>query len=100
MYARFGLFIAGEWRASAASTTAPVFSPVTEQSMGECPVASMTANIPIADTQTRSATSADRGRPDMIWPHGLSSSHHNDGAPMPPWCHAKARSTPNAVTDW
>ncbi|MCC6520098.1 MAG: aldehyde dehydrogenase family protein, partial [Tabrizicola sp.] len=52
MYARFGLFIAGEWRASAASTTAPVFSPVTEQSMGECPVAST------ADTEAALAAAA------------------------------------------
>ncbi len=41
MYARFGLFIAGEWRASVSGATAPVFSPVTEQSLGECPVASV-----------------------------------------------------------
>lgn len=40
MYARFGLFIDGAWRASADGATAPVFSPVTEQSLGDCPVAS------------------------------------------------------------
>ena len=40
MYARFGLFIAGQWQASATGATAPVFSPVTEQSLGDCPVAS------------------------------------------------------------
>lgn len=41
MYARFGLFIAGQWQASATGATAPVFSPVTEQSLGDCPVASV-----------------------------------------------------------
>ena len=41
MYARFGLFIDGAWRASADGATAPVFSPVTEQSLGDCPVASV-----------------------------------------------------------
>ncbi|MBP9181911.1 MAG: aldehyde dehydrogenase family protein [Fuscovulum sp.] len=39
MYARFGLFIAGEWRAALAGATAPVFSPVTEVSLGDCPQA-------------------------------------------------------------
>lgn len=41
MYSRFGLFIAGEWRASVTGGTVPVFSPVTEQSLGDCPVASV-----------------------------------------------------------
>jgi succinate-semialdehyde dehydrogenase / glutarate-semialdehyde dehydrogenase len=45
MYARFGLFIDGEWRASVTGATAPVFSPVTELSLGDCPVAS------VADTE-------------------------------------------------
>lgn len=45
MYARFGLFIAGQWQASVTGATAPVFSPVTEQSLGDCPVAS------VADTE-------------------------------------------------
>lgn len=45
MYSRFGLFIAGQWQASATGATAPVFSPVTEQSLGECPIAS------VADTE-------------------------------------------------
>ncbi|MBL4928945.1 NAD-dependent succinate-semialdehyde dehydrogenase [Fuscibacter oryzae] len=45
MYSRFGLFIDGAWRPSADGETAPVFSPVTEQSLGDCPVAS------VADTQ-------------------------------------------------
>lgn len=39
MYAPFGLFIAGEWRGSVSGATAPVFSPVTELSLGDCPVA-------------------------------------------------------------
>lgn len=39
MYASFGLFIAGKWRGSVSGATAPVFSPVTELSLGECPVA-------------------------------------------------------------
>ena len=45
MYARFGLFIAGQWQASVTGATAPVFSPVTEQSLGDCSVAS------VADTE-------------------------------------------------
>jgi succinate-semialdehyde dehydrogenase/glutarate-semialdehyde dehydrogenase len=40
MYRQFGLFIAGQWQASVSGATAPVFSPVTEQSLGDCPVAS------------------------------------------------------------
>lgn len=39
MYSPFGLFIAGEWRTSCAGTAAPVISPVTELSLGDCPVA-------------------------------------------------------------
>jgi succinate-semialdehyde dehydrogenase / glutarate-semialdehyde dehydrogenase len=39
MYAPFGLFIAGDWRGSVSGATAPVFSPVTELSLGDCPVA-------------------------------------------------------------
>lgn len=54
MYARFGLFIDGAWRASADGVTAPVFSPVTEQSLGDCPVASA------ADTEAALA-SAEAG---------------------------------------
>ena len=41
MYDHFGLFIDGAWRSSADGATSPVFSPVTEQSLGECPVASV-----------------------------------------------------------
>jgi succinate-semialdehyde dehydrogenase / glutarate-semialdehyde dehydrogenase len=52
MYARFGLFIDGAWRASADGATAPVFSPVTEQSLGGCPVASNT------DTEAALASAA------------------------------------------
>ena len=52
MYARFGLFIAGEWRASVSGVTAPVFSPATEQALGECPVAS------VADTEAALAAAA------------------------------------------
>jgi succinate-semialdehyde dehydrogenase/glutarate-semialdehyde dehydrogenase len=40
MYSRFGLFIAGQWQPSVSGVTAPVFSPVTEQSLGDCPAAS------------------------------------------------------------
>lgn len=39
MYENFGLFIAGAWRAASGGATAPVFSPVTEQALGQCPVA-------------------------------------------------------------
>ena len=39
MYDRFGLFIGGAWQKSHSGATAPVFSPVTEQPLGDCPVA-------------------------------------------------------------
>ena len=52
MYARFGLFIDGEWRASVTGATSPVFSPVTEQSLGDCPLAS------VADTEAALAAAA------------------------------------------
>ncbi|MES2915069.1 MAG: NAD-dependent succinate-semialdehyde dehydrogenase [Pseudomonadota bacterium] len=52
MYARFGLFIDGTWRAAADGRTSAVFSPVTEQSLGECPVASVT------DTEAALASAA------------------------------------------
>lgn len=52
MYSRFGLFIAGQWQASVTGATAPVFSPVTEQSLGDCPVAS------VADTEAAIAAAA------------------------------------------
>src|SRR5918996_3681715 len=41
MYQRYGLFIDGEWRAASGGQTAPVLSPVTEKSLGEAPVASL-----------------------------------------------------------
>lgn len=40
MYRQYGLFIGGQWQAGRSAATAPVFSPVTEQSLGDCPVAS------------------------------------------------------------
>jgi succinate-semialdehyde dehydrogenase/glutarate-semialdehyde dehydrogenase len=40
MYTQYGLFIGGTWQASVTGATAPVFSPVTEQSLGDCPSAS------------------------------------------------------------
>lgn len=52
MYARFGLFIDGAWRPSLDGATAPVFSPVTEQSLGDCPVAS------VADTEAALVSAA------------------------------------------
>ena len=52
MYQRFGLFIGGQWRASVSGATAPVFSPVTEQSLGDCPVAA------VADTEAALAAAA------------------------------------------
>jgi succinate-semialdehyde dehydrogenase/glutarate-semialdehyde dehydrogenase len=39
-YRDFGLFVDGGWRQSQSGTTAPVHSPVTERSLGDCPVAS------------------------------------------------------------
>ncbi len=45
MYERFGLFIGGAWRPAAGGAKTPVASPVTEQPVGEAPVAS------VADTE-------------------------------------------------
>ena len=45
MYERFGLFIGGAWRPAADGTKTPVPSPVTEQTVGEVPEAS------VADTE-------------------------------------------------
>jgi succinate-semialdehyde dehydrogenase / glutarate-semialdehyde dehydrogenase len=39
MYAQFGLFVDGSWRAATGGGTAPVMSPVTERLLGEVPVA-------------------------------------------------------------
>ena len=52
MYERFGLFIGGEWRGAADRRTSAVYSPVTEQSLGDCPVAS------VADTEAALAAAA------------------------------------------
>ena len=54
MYARFGLFIGGAWAKPLDGQCIPVISPVTEDSLGECPVAS------VADTEAAIA-SADAG---------------------------------------
>jgi succinate-semialdehyde dehydrogenase / glutarate-semialdehyde dehydrogenase len=40
MYDRFGLFIGNAWQPGQSGVTAPVFSPVTERPLGDCPVAS------------------------------------------------------------
>jgi succinate-semialdehyde dehydrogenase/glutarate-semialdehyde dehydrogenase len=45
MYQRFGLFVAGEWRQAKSGAKAAVISPVTGDSLGEAPVAS------VADTE-------------------------------------------------
>ena len=50
MYDRFGLFINGAWTAAADGATAPVFSPVTEQALGNVPVAG------VADTEAAKHT--------------------------------------------
>ncbi len=52
MYDRFGLFINGAWTAAADGATAPVFSPVTEQALGNVPVAG------VADTEAAIASAA------------------------------------------
>lgn len=41
MYQNFGLFIGGAWQPAAGGATAPVFSPVSERPLGDCPVASL-----------------------------------------------------------
>src|SRR5260370_6225068 len=53
MYARFGLFIRGEWQSAADGSTAQVMSPVTENPLGEAPVAG------IADPEAALAASAE-----------------------------------------
>ena len=40
MYKPFGLFIDGAWGPAQGGATAPVFSPVSERPLGDCPVAS------------------------------------------------------------
>ncbi len=41
MYQRFGLFVAGEWRQAKSGAKAALISPVTGDSLGEAPVASV-----------------------------------------------------------
>lgn len=41
MYEAFGLFIDGAWRKATSGSTQPVYSPVTEQAVGEAPIASI-----------------------------------------------------------
>ena len=52
MYSRFGLFIGGEWRGALDDRTSTVLSPVTELSLGDCPVAA------VADTEAALAAAA------------------------------------------
>ena len=52
MYDRFGLFINGTWTAAQDGRVAPVFSPVTEQALGNVPVAG------VADTEAAIASAA------------------------------------------
>lgn len=52
MYDRFGLFIDGTWTAALDGGVAPVFSPVTEQALGNVPVAG------VADTEAAIASAA------------------------------------------
>ena len=55
MYAQFGLFIGNEWQRAADGATAAVISPVTENALGEAPVAG------VADTEA--AIAAAEGGP-------------------------------------
>ena len=52
MYDKFGLFINGEWRRARDGASAAVLSPVTEQALGEVPMATT------ADTEEAIATAA------------------------------------------
>ena len=52
MYDRFGLFINGGWTPALDGKTAPVFSPVTQQPLGQVPVAGL------ADTEAAIASAA------------------------------------------
>ena len=54
MYAAFGLFIGGELRRAADGATAPVMCPVTENPVGEAPLAG------VADTEAARAAAAQR----------------------------------------
>ncbi len=56
MYQKFGLFIGGSWTGAAGGATAPVISPVTEQPLGEAPVAAR------ADTEAAIAAAERRAR--------------------------------------
>jgi succinate-semialdehyde dehydrogenase / glutarate-semialdehyde dehydrogenase len=53
MYSKFGLFINGEWRRARDAGSAPVRSPVTEDVMGEVPLAT------VADTEEAIASAAE-----------------------------------------
>ena len=52
MYDRYGLFINGAWTAAQDGQLAPVFSPVTEQALGNAPIAG------VADTEAAIASAA------------------------------------------
>jgi succinate-semialdehyde dehydrogenase / glutarate-semialdehyde dehydrogenase len=52
MYEKFGLFIGGEWRPALDGARSAVFSPVTEQALGDVPVATR------ADTEEAIASAA------------------------------------------
>jgi succinate-semialdehyde dehydrogenase / glutarate-semialdehyde dehydrogenase len=52
MYDKFGLFIDGRWTAAVDGKTTPMFSPVTERSLGQVPVAG------VADTEAAIASAA------------------------------------------
>jgi succinate-semialdehyde dehydrogenase/glutarate-semialdehyde dehydrogenase len=41
MYDRYGLSIRGVWQKAGSGATSPVQSPLTELSLGDCPVASV-----------------------------------------------------------
>jgi succinate-semialdehyde dehydrogenase/glutarate-semialdehyde dehydrogenase len=52
LYDQFGLFIHGEWRPAQSGSRSPVFSPVTQQPLGDVPMAS------VADTEEAIASAA------------------------------------------
>ena len=68
MYQDLGLFIGGAWQRARSDETAPVFSPVTERALGECPVASTadTAASPDAAATLKKLSMAPGGSAPVI----------------------------------
>ena len=84
MYERFGLFVAGEWRQATNGAKAPVFSPVTEASLGEAPVAS------VVDTE-EALHAAEAGLRSVAGNPGLHAGRRACTRSPTRWFDARAR---------